>query len=32
MEALERLGQVAEARGTRVELVLVGGAVMVLLY
>jgi hypothetical protein len=32
MEALERLGQLAEARGTKIELALVGGALMVLVY
>ncbi len=32
IEAFERLGQLAEARGTRIELALVGGALMVLLY
>ena len=32
VEALERLGQLAEARGTKIELALVGGALMVLLY
>lgn len=32
IEALERLGQLAVARGTRIELALVGGALMVLLY
>ena len=32
VRALERLGQLAEARGTKVELLLVGRAVMVLLY
>ena len=32
IEALERLGQLAEARGTKIELALVGGALMVLLY
>lgn len=30
--ALERLGQLAEARGTKIELALVGGALMVLVY
>jgi hypothetical protein len=30
--ALERLGQLAVARGTRIELALVGGALMVLVY
>jgi hypothetical protein len=32
VEALERLGQLAVARGTRIELALVGGALMVLVY
>ncbi|MBI3763201.1 MAG: nucleotidyltransferase [Chloroflexi bacterium] len=32
IEALERLGQLAEVQGERVELLLVGGAVMVLAY
>ncbi len=32
IEALERLGQLAEARGTKIKLALVGGALMVLLY
>ncbi len=32
VESLERLGQLAVARGTRVELALVGGALMVLVY
>ncbi len=32
IEALERLGQLAEARGTKIELALVGGALMVLVY
>ncbi len=32
LEALERLGQLAAARDQSIELVLVGGAVMVLLY
>ena len=32
IEALERLGQLAVARETEVELALVGGALMVLLY
>lgn len=32
IEALERLGQLAEAHGTKIELVLVGGALMVLVY
>jgi len=32
IEALERLGQLAEAQGEKVELVLVGGALMVLAY
>ena len=32
IEALGRLGQLAEARGTKIELALVGGALMVLLY
>ena len=32
IQALERLGQLAVARGTRIELALVGGALMVLLY
>src|SRR6185503_471842 len=31
-EALERLGQLAEQRGTKIELALVGGALMVLIY
>ena len=31
-EALERLGQLAAAQGDKVELVLVGGALMVLVY
>ncbi|MDX2034900.1 MAG: hypothetical protein SF339_29765, partial [Blastocatellia bacterium] len=32
IEALERLGQLAEGRGIQIELALVGGALMVLLY
>lgn len=32
VEAFERLGQLAEARGTKVELTLVGGALMVLVF
>jgi hypothetical protein len=32
LEALERLGQLAVSRGTKIELALVGGALMVLLY
>ncbi len=32
VEALERLGQLAVARGIRIELALVGGALMVLVY
>ncbi len=32
IEALERLGQLAEVRGTKIELALVGGALMVLVY
>jgi hypothetical protein len=32
IEALERLGQLAEGRGTKIELALVGGALMVLVY
>ena len=32
IEALERLGQLAVARGTKIELALVGGALMVLVY
>ena len=32
IEALERLGQLAEARATKIELALVGGALMVLVY
>jgi hypothetical protein len=32
IEALERLGQLAVSRGTKIELALVGGALMVLLY
>jgi hypothetical protein len=32
VEALERLGQLAEAQGTKIELALVGGALMVLVY
>jgi hypothetical protein len=32
VEALERLGQLAVARGTEIELALVGGALMVLIY
>lgn len=32
IEALARLGQLAEARGARIELALVGGALMVLVY
>ncbi len=32
IEALERLGQLAVARETEVELALVGGALMVLIY
>lgn len=32
IDALARLGQLAEARGSRIELVLVGGALMVLVY
>ncbi|MCI0392682.1 MAG: hypothetical protein MOB07_28450 [Acidobacteria bacterium] len=32
IKALERLGQLAEARGTKIELALIGGALMVLVY
>lgn len=32
LEVLERLGQLAKERGTKIELMLVGGALMVLLY
>lgn len=32
IKALERLGQLADARGTKIELALVGGALMVLVY
>jgi len=32
IEALERLGQLAEAQDERIELVLLGGALMVLAY